>query len=79
MKPPKHKKAVQRYWEQPTNDPGPVRGVANAEGHVVGAIYHPEGDPRGYRRATLAPLDKQGRGDLVRFNDRQGTSTHRTS
>ncbi len=66
-------------WNEPPNDPGPIRAVVNANGHVIGAMYHPEGNPRGYERARLAPLDKQGRGELARFNDSEGTLTGRTT
>ena len=73
------KAALCDRWEKPRNDPGPIRAVVNVDGHVVGAMYHPEGNPRGYDRARLAPLDKQGRGELARFNDSQGTVTGRTT
>ena len=74
-----NQKLLHRRWKEPLNDPGPVRAVVNVDGHVVGAMYHPAGNPRGYERARLAPLDKQGRGELARFNDSQGTLTGRTT
>ncbi|RSL94798.1 hypothetical protein CDV31_014162 [Fusarium ambrosium] len=56
------------------NDPGPLRGVvaAGPDGTphgVVGVIYHPEGNLRGYNRAPVEPLDRQGRQQMRRFAD----------
>jgi hypothetical protein len=48
------------------NDPGPFRAVTTQDqNHIVGAIYHPVGNPRGFERAQLQQLDQQGR-ELVR-------------
>jgi hypothetical protein len=58
-----------KQWNDPPNDPGPIRAVADQNGRVVGAMYHPEGNPRGYERARLAPLDRQGRVEAARSED----------
>jgi hypothetical protein len=47
--------------------------VVNKSHQVVGAMYHPEGNPRGYERARLAPLDGKGRGEIARYEDQQST------
>lgn len=73
------KKTLESRWDRPPNDPGPIRAVVNGSGNVVGAIYHPEGNPRGYERARLAPLDKQGRGQRARHDDRFLAPTPRTT
>ncbi|SCO30556.1 uncharacterized protein FFMR_01857 [Fusarium fujikuroi] len=57
------------------NDPGVFRGVitGNVEtGQVYGVqgvIYHPEQNPRGFRRSPIEPLDREGRQFLRRFED----------
>jgi hypothetical protein len=58
-------------WTQPRNDRGPIRAVTREDGQVVGAMYHPDGNLRGYERARLAPLDRNGRAEVARHNDRQ--------
>jgi hypothetical protein len=58
-------------WITPPNDPGPIRAVADQNGRVVGAMYHPEGNDRGYERARLAPLDRQGRVERARSEDKR--------
>jgi len=40
-----------------------------ATNQVVGLVYHPEGDPRGLRRAPLEPIDRRGRQIVRRHND----------
>ncbi|KAK4152956.1 hypothetical protein C8A00DRAFT_34288 [Chaetomidium leptoderma] len=65
---------VQNYredWRRPPNDPGPIRTVTNGDGQMVGAMYHPEGNPRGYERARLEPLNKQSRTELARHEDKK--------
>lgn len=58
-----------RRWNAPPNDPGAIRAVADINGRVVGAMYHPEGNPAGFERARLAPLDRQGRVEAARSED----------
>ncbi|AEO58295.1 hypothetical protein MYCTH_2305546 [Thermothelomyces thermophilus ATCC 42464] len=69
--PPKELEAIKEYWMAPLNDPGPLRAVVNKDQEVVGAIYHPKGDTRGYERARVQPLDAHGRGELARYKDTQ--------
>ncbi|KAL2166564.1 hypothetical protein VTG60DRAFT_2511 [Thermothelomyces hinnuleus] len=64
-------KNIKRRWKKPPNDPGPLRAVVNMDHQVIGAIYHPEGDTRGYERAPMQPLDAHGRGELARYTDAQ--------
>ncbi|QGI76736.1 hypothetical protein CEK25_001642 [Fusarium fujikuroi] len=62
-------------FENELNDPGVFRGVitGNVEtGQVYGVqgvIYHPEQNPRGFRRSPIEPLDREGRQFLRRFED----------
>ncbi len=49
-------------WINPRNDPGPVRVVRrNGTTEQSGAIYHPEGNLRGYEPMRVQPLDREGR------------------
>jgi len=59
-----------RYVRHPQNDPGPIRGVVDQHGNIVGAMAHPAGNARGYQRAHLEPLNRQGRQDSRRYQDR---------
>lgn len=68
------------HARQPLNDPGPARYVARTDVdgnlyNVVGAMYHPEGNARGFNRAPLAPIERQGRRDMARYaDDHNGTN-----
>ncbi|KAK4250179.1 hypothetical protein C7999DRAFT_12028 [Corynascus novoguineensis] len=70
---PKDIRNYRRRWEKPPNDPGPIRAVVNKDRKVVGAIYHPEGNPSGYERAGLQPLDANGRAEVARHTDKKLT------
>ncbi|KAK4034497.1 hypothetical protein C8A01DRAFT_18701 [Parachaetomium inaequale] len=70
---PNDKAGIEDRWRRPRNDPGPIRAVVNGDCRVIGAIYHPEGDTRGYERARLQPLDRHDRGEIARYDDRQLT------
>ncbi|KAK2813484.1 hypothetical protein FQN49_008307 [Arthroderma sp. PD_2] len=67
-----------RVVRAPHNDPGPFRAVtSSSHNNLVGVTYHPTGDRRGFREATLEPIDRQGRQDAQRHRDRllsQGAS-----
>ena len=69
--------------QNPVNDPDVCRAVVHnvvrdttmpnpvtetSEPHVLGLVYHPEGDRRGFRRAPLEPMDRRGR-QIVRRHD----------
>lgn len=56
---------------EPPNDPGALRAVTNKDGQVMGVIYHPEGNPRGYERARIEPLDAKGRAEQARYREAQ--------
>jgi len=60
----------QMFRATPRNDPGPVRAVVDRNGRVVGAMAHPNGNVRGFNRAYLEPMDRQGRQDHRRHQDR---------
>jgi hypothetical protein len=68
---PNERRGYVRRWMEPRNDPGPIRAVTREDGQVVGAMYHPQGNPRGYEGACLAPLDRNGRAEVARHNNRQ--------
>ncbi|KAK7424193.1 hypothetical protein QQZ08_008681 [Neonectria magnoliae] len=57
------------------NDPGIFRGIVPADlatgrTHGVAAVlYHPDGNPRGFERARVEPLDREGRQYIRRFDD----------
>lgn len=70
---PKKREKYKERWEKPPNDPGPIRAVVNKNHQLVGAMYHPEGNPRGYERARLEPLDGKGRGEIASYEDQQST------
>ncbi|KAN0083919.1 hypothetical protein V8E54_003007 [Elaphomyces granulatus] len=54
------------------NDPGPVRAVVDvrSRGQVVGAMAHPNGNPRGFNRAYIGAMDAQGRRDMRQYQHR---------
>ncbi|KAF5007926.1 hypothetical protein FDECE_5842 [Fusarium decemcellulare] len=64
-----------RVQRNELNDPGPLRAVLPGNQNtgqtfpVAGVLYHPENNPRGFARAPLEPLDRQGRQYLRRFED----------
>jgi hypothetical protein len=54
----------------PPNDPGFHRAVTNPRGdRIIGAMYHPLGNPSGFARAPLEPLDRTGREAVRRYQD----------
>ncbi|KAI1401944.1 hypothetical protein F4819DRAFT_486019 [Hypoxylon fuscum] len=59
---PLHPNDRARAMQTPLNNPGAIRAVTtNNQNYVVGAIYHPQGNPQGYERAAMQPLDRHGR------------------
>lgn len=54
----------------PPNDPGVARVVTTSEKRTVGVIYHPEGNAKGFKKASLGALDRQGRESLREYRDR---------
>ncbi|KAK4142513.1 uncharacterized protein C8A04DRAFT_29786 [Dichotomopilus funicola] len=60
---------------EPPNDPGALRAVTNKDGQVMGVIYHPAGNPRGYERARIEPLDAQGRAEQARYREQKLASS----
>jgi hypothetical protein len=58
-----------KVWTPP-NDPGFHRAVTNQRGdRIIGAMYHPVGNPRGFERSPLEPLDRRGREAVRRHDD----------
>ncbi|KAM5349004.1 hypothetical protein ACJ41O_008827 [Fusarium nematophilum] len=61
-----------RIVDTRVNDPGVFRGIVKADPNtgeprgLAGVIYHPEGNPRGFDRAPMEPLDRDGRQCLRR-------------
>ncbi|KAH6885439.1 hypothetical protein B0T10DRAFT_95638 [Thelonectria olida] len=57
------------------NDPGPFRAIVPAYRETdqkfgaTGVLYHPEDNPRGFERATVEPMDREGRQYMRRFED----------
>ncbi|KUL83007.1 hypothetical protein ZTR_09310 [Talaromyces verruculosus] len=49
---------------KPPNECDPVRAVTNQEKHLIGIMYHPQGDMQAFEKASLGALDRQGREDL---------------
>ena len=70
---PNDRNGYEKRWDTPPNDPGPIRAVANKNHQLVGAMYHPEGNAKGFERARLEPLDGKGRGEIARYEDQQPT------
>lgn len=69
--------------DNPPNDPGPFRGVVpaypnrrgdepRARRPPIGLIYHPEGWPERFQRASVEPLSPEGRRLLRRHTDDLG-------
>ncbi|CAD6444738.1 b3295504-0a91-4b52-b2f5-4940c0ebd9e2 [Sclerotinia trifoliorum] len=65
-----HERAMMLEPENRPNDVGFMRGITGPDKKVVGAIYHPAGDRRGFARAELEPLDRQGREHNRMLHDR---------
>ncbi|GKU06625.1 hypothetical protein FLAG1_10825 [Fusarium langsethiae] len=78
MKEPPHRNDRARVMRKEPNDPGAFRGVAAVERPsgrnygVAGVIYHPEGNTKGFERAPMEPLNREGRQYLRRFADDDG-------
>lgn len=74
---PAHPNDRRRLVTAPLNDPGPFRGIASndegrrEQGRAIGMNYHPEGNPMGFSRARLEPLDREGRRIIAQDRDRQ--------
>ena len=58
-----------RYLQIQRNDPGPIRGVTDQHGNIIGAMAHPEGNRIGFERASLQPLDKEGKQSKRTYED----------
>lgn len=54
----------------PPNETGPARVVTTTERRTVGVMYHPDGNPKGFAKASLGALDRQGRESLREYRDR---------
>jgi hypothetical protein len=70
-----HRNDRDRPVRNPPNDPGPHRAVmaarptgGDARG-PLGVISHPRDNPRGYDRAPLEPIGRDGRGQQARHSD----------
>ncbi|KAH8171284.1 hypothetical protein LIA77_08051 [Sarocladium implicatum] len=70
-----HPKDRARVARSDLNDPGPFRAVVPTHRltgrtyGVAGVMYHPEGNPRAFRRAPVEPLDRHGRQAWHRYQD----------
>ncbi|KAK0666412.1 hypothetical protein QBC41DRAFT_325795 [Cercophora samala] len=64
------KAGIEARWEKPPNDPGANRFVTTDNGQIIGAMYHPQGNPRGLERAKVSPLNAEGRKERARVDDR---------
>ena len=51
------------------NDPGYIRAVADQDGRHVGAMNHPQSNPRGLVQARREPLTYEGRQQIRRHQD----------
>lgn len=67
-------KRADYHTQPPLNQRGPVRGVTDQYGNVVGAMAHPKDDRHQYERAHLEPLDREGRQYRRRYQDQYGSS-----
>ncbi|KAK4202020.1 hypothetical protein QBC40DRAFT_277244 [Triangularia verruculosa] len=61
---------IKLRWKAPLNHTGADRIVTTEEGQIVGAMYHPNGNPSGFERAKMSPLNAEGRKERVRVDDR---------
>ncbi|KAK8132045.1 hypothetical protein PG999_000218 [Apiospora kogelbergensis] len=68
---PDHPNDRRRLVERLINDAGPIQAatVQGKPDQVVGAIYHPEGNLRGYERAAIQPLDRTGRATVQQLKE----------
>ncbi|KAK4446718.1 hypothetical protein QBC34DRAFT_411221 [Podospora aff. communis PSN243] len=66
--------------QPPLNDPGATRAIVRTvdagDGRpeqkvVVGVVAHPHGNPQGFERAPVEPINRQGRQGAVRHQDMQ--------
>ncbi|KAK4032407.1 hypothetical protein C8A01DRAFT_41149 [Parachaetomium inaequale] len=70
-----HRNDRDRVVRNPPNDPGPHRAVVAARPTggpsrgPIGVISHPPDNPRGYDRATLEPIGRDGRAQQARHRD----------
>lgn len=68
-----------RIFRHPPNDAGPNRAVGsvNSARDAIspphGLIYHPQGNPRGFERAPIEPMSRQGHRTYVNFRDGFGS------
>ncbi|KAK3681375.1 hypothetical protein B0T22DRAFT_473270 [Podospora appendiculata] len=67
---PNDKRNYEARWREPPNDPGAARAVTDQNGTIHGVMYHPKGNPAGYTRSNMMPLDREGRRERVRADDR---------
>ncbi|KAK2016661.1 hypothetical protein LZ32DRAFT_644828 [Colletotrichum eremochloae] len=59
---PIHPNDRKRVVQNPLNDPGALRAITTQDTkQVVGALYHPNENPTGYKRGVMQPLDRAGR------------------
>ena len=58
-----------RRITDPPNSPGVHRAVTNNNREVIGGTFHPEGNPREFRRARLEHLNREGRRHVRRQQD----------
>ncbi|KAJ9157552.1 hypothetical protein NKR23_g189 [Pleurostoma richardsiae] len=79
-----HRNDRDRPIRQSLNDPGPFRGIVPADrrtGQVyplAGVNYHPTGNLKGFNRASLEPMNREGRQFMNRYND-DAADPHRVS
>ena len=70
-----HRNDRDRIVRNPPNDPGPHRAVVAARPAggpsrgPIGVMTHPVDNPRGYDRAPLEPIGREGRGQQARHYD----------
>lgn len=70
MQQPVHPKDRAKHMKKGRNTPGDLRAIADGNKRLQGVNYHPEGDPSGFKRAPLEPMDREGRMMKNRHNDR---------
>ncbi|KAK0618875.1 hypothetical protein B0T14DRAFT_432759 [Immersiella caudata] len=72
--------------QDPLNDPGATRAVVRivagndglVRNEVVGVIAHPHGNPQGFDRAPVEPINRQGRQEAARHQDMQQSARQLT-
>lgn len=67
---PPHDRAMRLEPDNRFNDVGFMRGITGPDKSIQGVIYHPVGERRGFARAELEPLDRQGREQNRILHDR---------